>query len=176
MNEIDYTVDEHIVSQFLLNNFANKDGLICFVNIKTIKPNNSKSTAFMFEKDMYEFKTLSGEYFRRNFLEKIFADMYSFISKNLPYEDFYRPMSLNEIIASNLLWALQIVKSKELKSLSYKVMEKSSTGDKKLDKILTQGLYLSILDSDDSFIKYFSFKSIFSTCLGISASNVRSAL
>ena len=160
MSSKEFTVDEHIVSQFLLKNFSNEKDLICFVNIKSLKSNESKSTVFMFEKDMYEFKTLSGEYFRRNFLENRFAEMEGYISKNLIYEDFNRQMTSDEIAVAHLLWALLLVKSKELKDLSLKIISEKSTGDKSLDKILSQSLYLSILDKTETSIEFLEKSNI----------------
>lgn len=79
------TKKEHYVPQFVINKFADNFGCICVID-KRNKPFKSfvtKSSAVLFENDIYETKNNDGTYFARNSIEKIFEKIESATSNLL---------------------------------------------------------------------------------------------
>lgn len=79
------TKKEHYVPQFVINKFADDLGYICVID-KRNKPFKSfvtKSSAVLFENDIYETKNIDGTYYARNSMEIIFGKIESATSNLL---------------------------------------------------------------------------------------------
>ena len=109
-------IKQHYVPQFIMRNFADENGLLCIIDKQSspIRAIKSKSTAILFENDMYETKNLDGSYFDRNVIENKFAQIEGHIANVLQAVDSElsnrRTLSSDEEAAFALFIALQLVR------------------------------------------------------------------
>ncbi len=109
-------IKQHFVPQFIMRNFADENGLLCIIDKQSspIRAIESKSTAILFENDMYETKNLDGSYFDRNVIENKFAQIEGYIANVLQAVDSElsnrRTLSSDEEAAFALFIALQLVR------------------------------------------------------------------
>ena len=109
-------IKQHYVPQFIIRNFADENGLLCIIDKQSspIRDIKSKSTAILFENDMYETKNLDGSYFDRNVIENKFAQIERHIANVLRAVDSElsnrRRLSSDEEAAFALFIALQLVR------------------------------------------------------------------
>ena len=109
-------IKQHYVPQFIMRNFADENGLLCIIDKQSspIRAIKSKSTAILFENDMYETKNLDGSYFDRNVIENKFAQIEGHIANVLQAVDSElsnrRRLSSDEEAAFALFIALQLVR------------------------------------------------------------------
>ena len=121
-----YTVDEHFVSQFIINRFSNSQEQVGFINVKQNEPiiRTSKSTAICFCKDMYEIKNTDGTYFERNSTENRYAAIEAEISGKL--EPMIAKLHLGGRLSAEdnaylaVLLALQLVRVPMMKRVIHK--------------------------------------------------------
>lgn len=109
-------IKQHYVPQFIMRNFADENGLLCIIDKQSspIRAIESKSTAILFENDMYETKNLDGSYFDRNVIENKFAQIEGHIANVLQAVDSElskrRTLSSDEEAVFALFIALQLVR------------------------------------------------------------------
>ena len=152
-----YTVDEHFVSRFIINRFMNSQEQVGFINVKQNEPviRTSKSTAICFCKDMYEIKNRDGSYFERNSTEKRYAAIEAEISGKL--EPMIAKLHLGGRLSAEdnaylaVLLALQLVRVPMMKRVVYKKEQCEQNAVRRLEQNST---YKMMIDSVDSGILY----------------------
>lgn len=152
-----YTVDEHFVSQFIINRFSDSQEQVGFINIKKNEPviRTSKSTAICFCKDMYEIKNTDGTYFERNSTENRYAAIEAEISGKL--EPMIAKLHLGGRLSAEdnaylaVLLALQLVRVPMMKRVIYKKEQYEQNAVRQLEQNST---YKMMIDSVDSGILY----------------------
>lgn len=152
-----YTVDEHFVSRFIINRFSNSQEQVGFINIKKNEPviRTSKSTAICFCKDMYEIKNTDGTYFERNSTENRYAAIEAEISGKL--EPMIAKLHLGGRLSAEdnaylaVLLALQLVRVPMMKRVIYKKEQYEQNAVRQLEQNST---YKMMIDSVDSGILY----------------------
>lgn len=75
-------IKQHFVPQFIMRNFADENDLLTMIDKQSspAKLITSKSSALLFENDMYETRNLDGSYFDRNVIENKFAQIEEHLS------------------------------------------------------------------------------------------------
>ena len=152
-----YTVDEHFVSRFIINRFSNSQEQVGFINIKKNEPviRTSKSTAICFCKDMYEIKNTDGTYFERNSTENRYAAIEAEISGKL--EPMIAKLHLGGRLSAEdnaylaVLLALQLVRVPMMKRVIYKKEQYEQNAVRRLEQ---NSIYKMMIDSVDSGILY----------------------
>ena len=152
-----YTIDEHFVSRFIINRFMNSQEQVGFINVKQNEPviRTSKSTAICFCKDMYEIKNRDGSYFERNSTEKRYAAIEAEISGKL--EPMIAKLHLGGRLSAEdnaylaVLLALQLVRVPMMKRVVYKKVQCEQNAVRRLEQNST---YKMMIDSVDSGILY----------------------
>ncbi|WP_029486862.1 DUF4238 domain-containing protein [Enterococcus gallinarum] len=127
---------EHYIPQFVLKYFGDTNGKVSFVNVgaSPIKMLKGSALKVMQERDFYEIKNDEGDYVLRNFIEKRYSDIESYISpfynkflKMSQKEDFdtifketVQSEEWAEIESSLLLYLIVLlIRGKGLKKISY---------------------------------------------------------
>lgn len=84
-NQTKYTVDEHYVSRFVVENFADARGYVQVVDIANDPPACYKLLPknILYERDMYEFRNADGTYFDRNAVENWFSSIENVLAPEL---------------------------------------------------------------------------------------------
>lgn len=84
-NQTRYTVDEHYVSRFVVENFADACGYVQVVDITRDPPKCYKLLPknILYERDMYEFRNADGTYFDRNAIENWFSSIENVLAPEL---------------------------------------------------------------------------------------------
>lgn len=152
-----YTVDEHFVSQFIISRFSGSQEQVGFINIKQREPviRTSKSTAICFCKDMYEIKNTDGSYFERNSTENRYAAIEAEISGKL--EPMIAKLHLGGRLSAEdnaylaVLLALQLVRVPMMKRVIYKKEQYEQNAVRRLEQ---NSIYKMMIDSVDSGILY----------------------
>lgn len=152
-------IKQHYVPQFIMRNFADENGLLCIIDKQSspIRDIKSKSTAILFENDMYETKNLDGSYFDRNVIENKFAQIERHIANVLQAVDSElsnrRTLSSDEEAAFSLFIALQLVRLPLVRKIINSSPKGRFTSD--VDKeIYDKATYRMILLSRESGFEY----------------------
>lgn len=109
-------IKQHFVPQFIMRNFADENDLLTIIDKQTspAKLIMSKSSALLFENDMYETRNLDGSYFDRNVIENRFAQIEGHLSNVLQVVKSNlsdrRKLSPDEEAVFALFIALQLVR------------------------------------------------------------------
>jgi hypothetical protein len=109
-------IKQHFVPQFIMRNFADENDLLTIIDKQAspAKLITSKSSAILFENDMYETRNLDGSYYDRNVIENKFAQIEGYISNVLQVIKSNlsdrQKLSPDEEAAFALFIALQLVR------------------------------------------------------------------
>lgn len=152
-----YTIDEHFVSRFIINRFSDSQEQVGFINIKQKQPvlRTTKSTAICFRKNMYEIKNVDGSYFERNCTEKRYAAIEAELSSKL--EPMIVKLHLGGILSAEdnayltVLFALQLVRTPMLKRVVFKKDGSKQNVARQLEQ---NSIYKMMIDSVDVGIQY----------------------
>lgn len=152
-------IKQHYVPQFIMRNFADENGLLCIIDKQSsqIRAITSKSTAILFENDMYETKNLDGSYFDRNVIENKFAQIEGYIANVLQAVDSKlssrQTLSPDEEAAFALFIALQLVRLPMVREMINSSPKGRFTSD--VDKeIYDKATYRMMLLSRESGFEY----------------------
>lgn len=145
-------IKQHYIPQFIIRNFADENELLTILDKQSFPVRSiiSKSSAILFENDIYETRNLDGTYFDRNIIENKFAQIEGYISnilravsKNLFNR---RRLSSNEEAAFALFIALQLVRLPWIREIieNSPKAESTSASDKDLfDKAIYRMMLFS---------------------------------
>lgn len=152
-----YTVNEHFVSQFIINRFSDLQKQVGFINIKRKQPviRTTKSTVICFYKDIYEIKNTDGSYFERNSTENRYAAIEAEVSSKM--EPMIAKLHLGGKLSAEdnayltVLLALQLVRVPMMRRVIYKKEQHEQNAVRRLEQNST---YKMMIDSVDSGILY----------------------
>lgn len=145
-------IKQHYIPQFIIRNFSDDNELLTIIDKQSIPARSitSKSSAILFENNMYETRNLDGTYFDRNVIENKFAQIEGHISnvlqivgKNLLDRQM---LSSDEEAAFALFIALQLVRLPWIREIieNSPKSESTSTSDKDLfDKAIYRMMLFS---------------------------------
>lgn len=153
-----YTVREHFIPQFIINNFADSNNLIGFTNITYYPPKSveGKSENVFCKRNMYEFTNENGSYFLRNGTENKLANIEGMLSSGLRHiiakiesDDM---LDGDDDIILALLVSLQLVRIPQMKDIVFNnQMPTIVPSDRSL---FDNATYLMAIDSIDKGLQY----------------------
>lgn len=131
-----FVKQEHYIPQFVLKYFENNQGNVSFVNVEVspIKMLRGSVPKIMQERDFYEIKNEEGDYVFRNYVEKRYSDLESYISPfynkflemskegnfDIIFKEIVESEEWAEIESSLLMYLmLLLVRGKGIKKISY---------------------------------------------------------
>ena len=153
-----YTVKEHYVPQFIIKNFSDRHGLICFIDKqqKPIKVIKGKPQNVLFQKNMYEIKNEDGTFFNRNAIERKFAGIEGKLSLELcriinNVESGKEINGCDDVFLAILI-SLQLVRTPYIKNLHFENDFQTLFSEDK--KMFDSAIYIMAINSIENGLQY----------------------
>lgn len=153
-----YTVKEHYVPQFIIKNFSDPHGLICFIDKQQqpLKVIRDKPQNILYLKNMYETKNEDGTFFNRNAIERKFAGVEGKLSLDL-CRIINNVKSGKEISGCDdmflaILVSLQLARTPNVKNILFNNNLPTFFPEDK--SLFDNAMYIMAIDSIDSGIQY----------------------